>query len=244
MDWDNARRVREPIAWILLIIATVGIALGIWTLAGLPGGPSIGDGGVVDRALLAMNYFSEVYVAILPILAVLLVTFAGGLTKRAGRLITAAAGVQALAVGLGVISLVIESQSGSQPAGPVRRPARCPRPPRSVTGPTSARAQASRLWRRVSFSAWPSCAHLRCAQLPADCRLLGDPNPGARGGTGRRAPWCRPWRSACHLRPRPMKRQRAGSLDGQRQPEQLEQPRHILRRGDRQDLAVTVQRLE
>ena len=45
MDWANARRVREPIAWILLIIATAGIALGIWTLAGLPGGPSSGDGG-------------------------------------------------------------------------------------------------------------------------------------------------------------------------------------------------------
>src|SRR5215469_4325533 len=118
MDWDNARRVREPIAWILLIIATVDVALGIWTLVGLPGGPSIGDGVVQVRALLAVNYFSGVYAAILPILAVLLVTFAGGLTKRAGRLITAAAGVQALAVGLGVISLVIASQGGSQPAGP------------------------------------------------------------------------------------------------------------------------------
>lgn len=122
MDWDNARRVREPIAWILLIMVTVGIALGIWTLAGLPGGPSIGDGVIQVRALLALNYFGDVYAVILPILAVLLVTFAGGLTKRAGRLITAAAGVQALAVGLGVISFVIESQSGSQPAGP-RAPA-------------------------------------------------------------------------------------------------------------------------
>src|SRR5215469_674822 len=118
MDWDNARRVREPIAWILLIIATVDVALGIWTLVGLPGGPSIGDGVVQVRALLAVNYFSGVYAAILPILAVLLVTFAGGLTKRAARLITAAAGVQALAVGLGDLSLIIESQAGEQPAGP------------------------------------------------------------------------------------------------------------------------------
>jgi hypothetical protein len=118
MDWDNARRVREPIAWILLIIATVGIALGIWTLAGLPGGPSIGDGVVQTRALLAVNYFSGVYPALLPVLAVLLVAFAGGLTRRAGQLITAAAGVQALAVGLAVVSLVIESQGGEQPAGP------------------------------------------------------------------------------------------------------------------------------
>jgi hypothetical protein len=122
MDWDNARRLREPIAWILLIIATVGIALGLWTLAGLPGGPSIGDGALQTRALLAVNYFSDVYAAILPILAVILVTFTGGLTKRAGQLITAAAGVQALAVGLGVISLAIASQGGEQPAGP-RAPA-------------------------------------------------------------------------------------------------------------------------
>jgi hypothetical protein len=118
MDWENARRVREPIAWMLLIIVTVGLALGIWTLTGLPGGPIIGDRVVQARALLAMNYFGDVYAAILPMLAVLLVTFAGGPTKRAGRLITAAAGVQALAVGLGIISLVIETQGGSQPAGP------------------------------------------------------------------------------------------------------------------------------
>ena len=65
-----------------------------------------------------MNYFSGVYAAILPILAVLLVTFAGGLTRRAGQLITAAAGVQALAVGLAVISLVMAAQGGSQPVGP------------------------------------------------------------------------------------------------------------------------------
>jgi len=118
VDWDNVRRVREPIAWILLIIATVGIALGLWTLVGLPGGPSLGDNAVQVRALLAVTYFNDVYAAILPILAVLLVSFAGGLTKRAGQLITVAAGVQALAAGLGVISLVIASQGGSQPAGP------------------------------------------------------------------------------------------------------------------------------
>lgn len=117
MDWANARRVREPIAWILLIIAAAGIALGICTLVGLPGLPYSGN-AVQVRALLAMNYFADVYAAILPILAVLLVTFAGGLIKRAGQLITVAAGVQALAVGLGVISLVIASQGGSQPVGP------------------------------------------------------------------------------------------------------------------------------
>jgi hypothetical protein len=119
MDWDNARRVREPIAWILLIIATVGIAMGLWTLAGLPGGPYSGDNAILgSRALLAENYFSNVYPALLPIIAVLLVTFAGGLTRRAGQLITAAAGVQALAVGLAVISLVMAAQGGSQPVGP------------------------------------------------------------------------------------------------------------------------------
>jgi len=118
MDWDNARRVREPIAWILLIITAVGMALGLWILVGLPGAPSIGDGVVQSRALLAETYFSDVYAAILPILAVLLVTFAGGLTRRAGQLIAVAAGVQALAVGLGVISLVIASRDGTEPAGP------------------------------------------------------------------------------------------------------------------------------
>ena len=118
MDWDNAGRVREPVAWILLISATVDIALGLWTLAGLPGGPYSGDGALQTRALLAVNYFSGIYAAILPILAVLLVTFADGPTRRAGQLITAAAGVQALAVGLSVISLAIAAQGGEQPAGP------------------------------------------------------------------------------------------------------------------------------
>jgi|SRR5215469_17171221 len=118
MDWDNARRVREPIAWILLIITTVGMAMGFWTLVGLPGGPYSGDIVVQPRALLAVNYFCDVYTAILPVIAVLLVTFADGLTKRAGRLVTVAAGVQALAVGLGVISLVIAAQGSSQPVGP------------------------------------------------------------------------------------------------------------------------------
>jgi len=36
--WDGVRRVREPLAWTLLALAAVGVAVSAWQLFGLPGG--------------------------------------------------------------------------------------------------------------------------------------------------------------------------------------------------------------
>jgi hypothetical protein len=35
--WDSARRVREPIAWALLVIAAIAVLVSAWQLLGLPG---------------------------------------------------------------------------------------------------------------------------------------------------------------------------------------------------------------
>jgi hypothetical protein len=35
--WDNVRRVREPVAWALLVIAAIAILVSAWQLVGLPG---------------------------------------------------------------------------------------------------------------------------------------------------------------------------------------------------------------
>jgi hypothetical protein len=39
--WDSARRLREPVAWTLLLLVAVGLAIGAWELFGLPGAPRI-----------------------------------------------------------------------------------------------------------------------------------------------------------------------------------------------------------
>jgi hypothetical protein len=35
--WDSVRRVREPVAWVLLVIAAIAILVSAWQLFGLPG---------------------------------------------------------------------------------------------------------------------------------------------------------------------------------------------------------------
>jgi len=35
--WDSARRVREPIAWTLLVLTAIGVLISAWELFGLPG---------------------------------------------------------------------------------------------------------------------------------------------------------------------------------------------------------------
>ena len=39
--WDSARRVREPIAWMLLVLTAIGVLISAWELFGLPGTPVI-----------------------------------------------------------------------------------------------------------------------------------------------------------------------------------------------------------
>src|SRR5690348_7507124 len=37
--WDSARRVREPVAWILLAVTAIWVLVSAWQLFGLPGAP-------------------------------------------------------------------------------------------------------------------------------------------------------------------------------------------------------------
>jgi hypothetical protein len=147
--WDSVRRVREPVAWILLVLATVAILVSAWQLFGLPGNgvpapphpvavhavsPVAGGTGAPVhapssspiggstgapvpapsapvtvtafglRASAVAPQFVSGGIFTLPVLAVILVAFAGGLTDRARQVVQAAVSVLAVAAGLGVVS--------------------------------------------------------------------------------------------------------------------------------------------
>ena len=135
--WDSVRRVREPVAWILLVVASVAVLVSAWQLFGLPGNavpaaprpvavhtsaPVPGPGAVSTgapvstapspvavttfglRASVVAPNFVAGGIFTLPVLAVILVAFAGGLTDRARQVVQAAVSVLAVAIGLGVVS--------------------------------------------------------------------------------------------------------------------------------------------
>ncbi len=135
--WDSARRVREPVAWTLLVIVAIAVLVSVWQLFGLPGGGL--PGGPVATAASPVSGRSPVpasgpspapvtgprpvavttfgwrasavapqFVAggifTLPVLSVILVAFAGGLTDRARQVVQTAVTILAVALGLGVVS--------------------------------------------------------------------------------------------------------------------------------------------
>ena len=126
--WDSARRLREPVAWTLLILTAVGLLIGAWELFGMPGTPPITASGPVAipvrvsgsvpvhvpvhvqattfalRAAAVAPQFVAGGIFVLPIAAVILVAFAGGLTDRARQVVQTAISIQAVTLGLGVLS--------------------------------------------------------------------------------------------------------------------------------------------
>jgi len=123
--WDSVRRVREPVAWILLAVTAIWVLVSAWQLFGLPGAPvpapphpvAVPIGAPVThapspvavttfglRASVVAPQFVAGGVFVLPVLAVILVAFAGGLTDRARQVVQAAVAIQAVALGLGVLS--------------------------------------------------------------------------------------------------------------------------------------------
>jgi hypothetical protein len=122
--WDSVRRVREPVAWILLVVTAIWVLVSAWQLFGLPGAPvpapppvAVPVGAPVThapsavavmtfglRASVVAPQFVAGGIFVLPVLAVILVAFAGGLTDRARQVVQAAAAIQAVALGLGVLS--------------------------------------------------------------------------------------------------------------------------------------------
>jgi len=128
--WDSARRLREPVAWTLLAVAAIGLLIGAWELFSLPGAPHIavpvtvsvptsapthGVGAATTsgfrgatslgiRASTVAPQFVAAYLFALPIVSVILVAFAGGLTVRARQVVETALGIQIVTLGLGLLS--------------------------------------------------------------------------------------------------------------------------------------------
>jgi hypothetical protein len=118
--WDSVRRIREPVAWALLAIAAIIVlvsACQLFNIAGatipvagpatISGGPSpVPVSAFALRASSVTPQFIDAAVQVMPVLAVVLVAFIGGLTERARQVVQAAAAVLALAFVLGLVSLV------------------------------------------------------------------------------------------------------------------------------------------
>src|SRR6185369_11784581 len=127
--WDSVLRVREPLAWALLVIAAIAVLVSAWQLFGLPGAPvptpprpvavvaPVAPGAPVPhapspvavttfglRASVVAPQFVAGGIFTLPVLSVILVAFAGGLTDRARQVVQTAVSILAVALGLGVVS--------------------------------------------------------------------------------------------------------------------------------------------
>jgi hypothetical protein len=123
--WDSVRRVREPVAWALLVLAAVLVLISAGQLFNLPGarlpicgGTPTGASCFASRALMVEPQFVDWNVIVPPVLSVVLVAFSGGLTRHARQVLTTAAVVQAGTLVLGVVSLVggIGAFAAYQPA--------------------------------------------------------------------------------------------------------------------------------
>ena len=105
--WDTVRRVREPIAWTLLVLTAIGVLISAWELLGLPGTPVLIPVPVTTfaiRASAVAPQFVALGIVTLPVLSVILVAFTGGLTDRARQVVRTAISILAVALGLGVLS--------------------------------------------------------------------------------------------------------------------------------------------
>ena len=118
--WDGVRRVREPVAWLLLAITAIAVLVSAWQLFGLPGAPApgvvISPAGSAPgpaaaatfavRASAVAAQFASGGIVTLTVVAVILVTFAGGLTGRARQVTQTAVSILAVTLILGVIALL------------------------------------------------------------------------------------------------------------------------------------------
>jgi hypothetical protein len=116
--WDSVRRVREPVAWLLLAVTAIAVLVSAWQLFGLsdgtgpapvpspaggpPGPAAVATFGVRASAVAAQ--FASGGIVTLTVVAVILVTFAGGLTGRARQVTQSAVAILAVTLALGVVS--------------------------------------------------------------------------------------------------------------------------------------------
>jgi len=118
--WDTVRRVREPLAWTLLALTAIIVlvsACQLFNLAGakIPVPPGPAGSAFALRASAVAPQFIDAAVQAMPVLAVVLVAFCGGLTERARPVIQTAAVVLAAAFVLGLISLEGAADSHTRP---------------------------------------------------------------------------------------------------------------------------------
>ena len=120
-EWGTVRRVREPLAWALLVLAAVIVLVSACQLFNLAGAkvPVVSSPLAVSafalRASAVAGQFFPAIVIAPPVVSVVLVAFSGGLTEHARQVIQTAAVVQAVALVLGVISLVGAAASHTRP---------------------------------------------------------------------------------------------------------------------------------
>ena len=119
--WDTVRRIREPVAWALLVLAAIIVlvsACQLFNLAGAKIPVVLGPAPVSAFALRASSVlpqFIEAIVIAPPVLAVVLVAFSGGLTEHARQVVQTTAVVQAVTFVLGVVSLAGATASHTRP---------------------------------------------------------------------------------------------------------------------------------
>jgi len=107
-------------AWALLVLAAVIVLVSAGQLFNLPGArlPVVGGpapSAFALRASAVTPQFISAELVALPVLAVVLVAFSGGLTEHARQMLQTTAAVQAFTLVLGVISLA--GAAGSQRPG-------------------------------------------------------------------------------------------------------------------------------
>jgi len=109
--WDTVRRVRELVAWALLVLAAIIVVVSacqLFNLAGakIPGliGPAPVSAFALRASAVAPQFIEAIVIAP-PVLSVVFVAFCGGLTEHARQVVQTAAVVQAVTFVLGVISL-------------------------------------------------------------------------------------------------------------------------------------------
>ena len=106
---NEAQRVREPVAWLLLAGMALSLIVGVWTL--LSAQNQLFDRvaqlsvrfNFGDRALQAFGNFGAIYVTALPVAAVILATLTGQKLAKAREVTLAAALLQAAAIVLSVV---------------------------------------------------------------------------------------------------------------------------------------------
>lgn len=114
---DDFRRALVFAAWILLVAAAVEVAIGAWTLSGLPGSPAAPyhQGSLFGpatapplwmRATVAVPNLVEFTVTALPVAAVLIVALGGCPAVTARRVTLTAVTIQTVAPGLGLVACV------------------------------------------------------------------------------------------------------------------------------------------